>query len=166
MLHALHYLFLDTPLRNQFSMIEIFAALLAAIAHDIDHPGANNNFLVKSKSPMAILYNDISVNEFHHAAYMFSLTLDGKIDLFSEMEVADYTDCRQLIIKMILSTDMAKVSYFFINVIIFEQKVERRRVKRTIKIFSHLTCIKNIYFLFFSIHQYILFLAFRIFNKI
>ena len=33
-------------------------ALVAAIAHDVDHPGFNNSFLVSTKDEIAILYND------------------------------------------------------------------------------------------------------------
>lgn len=38
------------------------------MSHDFDHRGTNNNFLINSKQPLAILYNDKSVLENHHAA--------------------------------------------------------------------------------------------------
>lgn len=50
-------------------------SLIAAIAHDIDHPGKSSAFLCNSDSILAILYNDISVLESHHAAITFKLTL-------------------------------------------------------------------------------------------
>lgn len=50
-------------------------ALIAAAAHDIDHPGRSSAFLCNSRSPLAVLYNDLTVLESHHAATMFKLTL-------------------------------------------------------------------------------------------
>jgi hypothetical protein len=31
---------------------------MAALAHDVDHPGFSNGFLVNSVDEMALLYND------------------------------------------------------------------------------------------------------------
>jgi hypothetical protein len=43
------------------------------LAHDVDHPGRTNAFLVASEDRKAILYNDRSVLENHHAAGEFWL---------------------------------------------------------------------------------------------
>ncbi len=56
-----------------FQDIGIFALLFAALVHDIDHPGNNNDFEINSKSPLALIYNDISVLESHHASVAFRL---------------------------------------------------------------------------------------------
>ena len=37
------------------------ALLLAAVAHDLEHPGVNNAYLIKTRDPLAITYNDVSV---------------------------------------------------------------------------------------------------------
>lgn len=50
-------------------------ALIAAAAHDIDHPGKSSAFLANSDNPLAILYNDITILESHHAALTFKITL-------------------------------------------------------------------------------------------
>lgn len=50
-------------------------SLIAATAHDVDHPGKSSAFLCNSDNILAILYNDISVLESHHAAFTFKLTL-------------------------------------------------------------------------------------------
>lgn len=55
--------------------LEEATALIAAAVHDIDHPGRSSAFLCNSGSPLAILYNDSSVLESHHAATTFRLTL-------------------------------------------------------------------------------------------
>ena len=47
--------------------------LIAAVIHDVDHPGKNSAFLCNSGSELANLYNDITVLENHHAAFGFKL---------------------------------------------------------------------------------------------
>ena len=44
------------------------AMLMAAICHDYQHPGLNNDFLIKSHDPLALSYNDKSPLENHHAS--------------------------------------------------------------------------------------------------
>eukprot|EP00741_Cyanophora_paradoxa_P022427 tig00021489_g21653.t1 len=44
------------------------AALLAALVHDFEHPGVNNNFLVAVSDPLALRYNDRSPLESHHVS--------------------------------------------------------------------------------------------------
>jgi hypothetical protein len=45
--------------------VEVLASLVAAAGHDINHPGYNNVFMINSRSPLAILYNDQSVLYFN-----------------------------------------------------------------------------------------------------
>lgn len=44
---------------------------IASAAHDVDHPGNNNIYEVKTRSKLAILYNDQSVLENHHTATFY-----------------------------------------------------------------------------------------------
>ena len=50
------------------SPLEGLALLLAALSHDLDHPGTNNGYHVATQSPLALRYNDQSVLENHHCA--------------------------------------------------------------------------------------------------
>lgn len=79
---------------------EALTLLIAAIGHDIGHPGVNNMFLVKSKAPLASLYNDKSVLESYHAAVYCQLLkrLWPAVVKNEEMKV--------LLTSCILSTDM------------------------------------------------------------
>ncbi|XP_055379485.1 high affinity cAMP-specific and IBMX-insensitive 3',5'-cyclic phosphodiesterase 8 isoform X2 [Condylostylus longicornis] len=85
------------------------AALIAAATHDIDHPGRSSAFLCNSNSPLAILYNDLTVLESHHAATTFKLTLsDEKINIFRNLDKETYKNARSIIIDMILATEMTR----------------------------------------------------------
>lgn len=55
------------------SDLEILSTIISGAAHDIDHPGTNNIFEIKCRSKLALLYNDKSVLENHHAASFFFL---------------------------------------------------------------------------------------------
>ena len=57
--------------------VDSFATLCAALGHDADHPGLNNNFEVNSRSKLAMRYNDESVLESHHAAVTCGILYQG-----------------------------------------------------------------------------------------
>ncbi|PNS15328.1 hypothetical protein CAC42_2663 [Sphaceloma murrayae] len=74
--------------------------LVAALGHDVGHPGVNNAFLVALNAPLAQLYNDRSVLEaFHCAAYS---------QILRKYWPAAFADVamRKLMITTILATDM------------------------------------------------------------
>ncbi|KAK4884278.1 hypothetical protein RN001_000549 [Aquatica leii] len=84
-------------------------SLLAACAHDIDHPGKSSAFLSNCDNPLAILYNDSTVLENHHAALTFKLTLgDDRINIFKNLDRETYKIARHNVIDMILATEMTK----------------------------------------------------------
>lgn len=60
-LQVLHYIIAKGGLATMLSDEDIFAAMIAAMIHDLDHPGLNNAFQVSSQSYLATLYNDKSV---------------------------------------------------------------------------------------------------------
>jgi hypothetical protein len=55
--------------------VEILGLLLAAICHDLDHPGLNNAYQVRVGSDLAQRYNDRSVLENYHG-YVASKLLE------------------------------------------------------------------------------------------
>ena len=42
-----------------FDDLDQVACLLAAIVHDLDHPGFTNAFLINAGNHLAVLYNDV-----------------------------------------------------------------------------------------------------------
>ncbi|KAJ8664565.1 hypothetical protein QAD02_006227, partial [Eretmocerus hayati] len=96
-------------LRVFLDPLDEIAALIAAAAHDIDHPGKSSQFLCNADNKLAILYNDLSVLESHHAALTFRLTLsDDEVNIFKNLDRDTYKNVRQNIIDMILATEMTK----------------------------------------------------------
>lgn len=43
-------------LAEQLSPLDVFLGLMAAAAHDVDHPGVNQPFLIKTRHHLASLY--------------------------------------------------------------------------------------------------------------
>lgn len=92
---------------KHLSDLNIMACFLSSLMADLGHPGVNNSFLVCTKHPKAIRYNDRSVLENHHCAMAFKLLLDPQNDIFELLSEAQYWNIRQIIIKMILATDLS-----------------------------------------------------------
>ncbi|OMJ78175.1 hypothetical protein SteCoe_22067 [Stentor coeruleus] len=91
--------------------MENFALFLSGLGHDLNHPGVTNVFMINSRHPLAVRYNDISVLENHHAATLMKfLELPG-CDILSSMSHADQTHMRKIIIPTVLATDMAKHNF-------------------------------------------------------
>lgn len=61
------------------------SCILAAAAHDVEHYGLTNDFLVASQDDLAVLYNDKSPLENHHASRLFSLLKRPELNLLSHM---------------------------------------------------------------------------------
>ncbi|KAL6426589.1 hypothetical protein ACFW04_009181 [Cataglyphis niger] len=96
-------------LKEILEPLDEVAALVAAAAHDIDHPGRSSQFLCNANNRLAILYNDLSVLESHHAALTFRLSLsDDDVNIFKNLESDAYKLLRQNVIDMILATEMTK----------------------------------------------------------
>ncbi|XP_037509576.2 high affinity cAMP-specific and IBMX-insensitive 3',5'-cyclic phosphodiesterase 8A-like [Rhipicephalus sanguineus] len=108
-MQATAYFLLRLRNKDIFDPLDEAICLLSAVIHDVDHPGRSTPFLCNSQDPLAILYNDRSVLETHHAALGFKLTLsDEKVNIFQNMERDVYRSVRASIIDMVLATEMTK----------------------------------------------------------
>eukprot|EP00932_Pfiesteria_piscicida_P017553 SRR837773.4432.p1 GENE.SRR837773.4432~~SRR837773.4432.p1 ORF type:complete len:417 (-),score=87.10 SRR837773.4432:166-1350(-) len=84
------------------------AGWVAAAAHDYDHLGFTNDFLIKTGHERAVFYNDQHVNEQHHAAQAFALLKQAENDfLESRLSAETFRQFRALVIQLVLATDMA-----------------------------------------------------------
>ncbi|KAI8074667.1 hypothetical protein BC940DRAFT_288803 [Gongronella butleri] len=91
--------------RPLLSAKQVFSILLSAIGHDAGHPGVNNLFLINSRTPLAVMYNDRSVLESLHSMTLFQLIKKHRLDQWWSAQ--DYQQFRHTIISSILATDMA-----------------------------------------------------------
>jgi CheY-like chemotaxis protein/HPt (histidine-containing phosphotransfer) domain-containing protein len=90
-----------------FSRLDMLAMLIAAICHDLDHPGLNNNFQINARTSLAILYNDISVLENHHSSLAFTILNRPECNAVENLQSDEYKEFRRNVISNILATDMA-----------------------------------------------------------
>ncbi|KAJ3209837.1 cAMP-specific 3',5'-cyclic phosphodiesterase 4A [Dinochytrium kinnereticum] len=119
-LHCIsHFSHMDSiaKLTNEFDLLALF---FAAIVHDYDHPGYNNNFLVNTYDVRTILYNDKSVLENHHLASAFTVLNKADCNFLSHMPKAEFKSLREMIIDMVLATDL---SQHFVILSMFKNKV-------------------------------------------
>ena len=102
------YMLLErNELFNKFKPNILFATLLSALCHDVDHPGNTNSYEINSMSKYAKLYNDISVLENHHCTLTFEIMEHtGLIKLIKDSN--QFREIRKTIISCILGTDMSK----------------------------------------------------------
>ncbi|KAK8766315.1 hypothetical protein V5799_006903 [Amblyomma americanum] len=108
-MQATAYFLLKLRKKEIFDPLDETICLISAVVHDIDHPGRSSPFLCNSDHELAILYNDRSVLESHHAAFAFKLTLsDEKANIFHKLERDVYRTVRSSIIDMVLATEMTK----------------------------------------------------------
>ncbi|NWI10396.1 PDE3B phosphodiesterase, partial [Crypturellus soui] len=96
-------------LASSIPALELMALYVAAAMHDYDHPGRTNAFLVATNAPQAVLYNDRSVLENHHAASAWNLFLSRpEYNFLSNLDHVEFKRFRFLVIEAILATDLKK----------------------------------------------------------
>ncbi|XP_033104806.1 cGMP-inhibited 3',5'-cyclic phosphodiesterase A-like [Anneissia japonica] len=96
--------------------LELMALYTAAAMHDYDHPGRTNAFLVATSAPEAILYNDRSVLESHHAAASWKLLLsNSNYNFLSSLDPAEFKRFRYLVVEYILATDLKRHFDFLVE---------------------------------------------------
>jgi len=91
---------------SYFTDKERFVLMLAALVHDLDHPGNNNAFEVQKKSSLALLYNDQSVLENHHLSLAFNIMENRAYNVFQGWDAKEASYARTTTIECVLATDM------------------------------------------------------------
>lgn len=102
-----YYAMTKTQFGQQLQDIDVLSLLVAALAHDIDHPGNTNRFEQETESHLAMRYNDNSVLENHHASTLLQLLRE--VDILKGSKFSQPSEkkfMRTMIIKAILATDM------------------------------------------------------------
>jgi FixJ family two-component response regulator len=86
--------------------VEQLGILIASLCQDLGHPGCNNEYLIKTESEVAALYNHRSVLENCHS-FMLCQMLDKRDDLniLAGLSKDDKSIVKSLLMEGILSTD-------------------------------------------------------------
>lgn len=106
-LHTVYRLVMVPHLNLAFSTLEVFSILIAALAHDVGHPGVNNLYLVKSRSELALRHNDRSPLENMHCSVLYEVLGKEKTNILSGVKDQQWKDIRKIILTSILGTDMS-----------------------------------------------------------
>ena len=91
----------------QTKVLDLLSIFIAALGHDIAHPGLTNNFQINASTELAITYNDASCLENYHCSKLFSILKKDETNIFEKLSTNDYKDIRKRMISEILSTDMS-----------------------------------------------------------
>ncbi|KDQ13375.1 hypothetical protein BOTBODRAFT_111701, partial [Botryobasidium botryosum FD-172 SS1] len=94
------------PIKRLLINLDIFALCVAAIGHDVGHPGLSNDFIKNAKTPLSFVYQDKSPLEHMHCTLLLQLMTNfGLGHLISPL--APTLSFRQLLIQTVLATDMS-----------------------------------------------------------
>merc|ERR1711879_1075040 len=85
-----------------------FWILVAGIAHDLGHPGVNNQFLIETSHELAMKYNDHAPLENMHCSTMFMILSEHDANIFAFVSRDTFKEIRKGMIGAILHTDMAE----------------------------------------------------------
>ena len=98
----------QTGVLEKLQPLDLVAALVAAAAHDLGHPGVNNEFLQKTRDPLALEFNDRNVLEnFHCRSAFFLMESHPSAAFLQSLDTAEYRRFRRILTDVILGTDMA-----------------------------------------------------------
>ena len=89
------------------NVLDLLSIFIAALGHDIAHPGLTNTFHINYSTDIAMIYNDISVLENFHASTLFRTIRNSENNIFEKLSSIDYKMIRKRIVSEILATDMA-----------------------------------------------------------
>ncbi|CAK1588034.1 unnamed protein product [Parnassius mnemosyne] len=102
---AMHCFLQQKRIREHLEPLEVMASLLAAIAHDMDHPGVNQPFLIATSNHLATLYRNTSVLENHHWRSAVSCLIEsGVLDQLQDVRAK----LEHQISSLILATDITR----------------------------------------------------------
>ncbi|KAG2486560.1 hypothetical protein HYH03_014731 [Edaphochlamys debaryana] len=107
-LRSLHVLLMGARLTDHYlDPLGLLAAYMAAIVHDLGHPGLTGDFLVATSAPLALRYNDKSPLESHHASAAFTLLAERpELDALAPLSKEQWSALRKMVIDLVLGTDM------------------------------------------------------------
>ena len=105
--HGLYLILRRLDEDNTFEPLHLFALFVAAICHDLEHPGLNNRYMTLTHSDLAIRYNYRSVLEQHHCSCAVRILSHPDSNILASLSLAEVNEFRDIVVSSILATDMA-----------------------------------------------------------
>lgn len=89
---------------------QTLALLVAALGHDVGHPGVTNAFMIKNNAPTSQIFSERSVLELYHSSVFINKILRINAPYLLEQSAGPESKLtmKNLIIGSILATDMAE----------------------------------------------------------
>lgn len=85
-----------------------FLLLVSTLVHDLEHPGNDNQWEVKSGTKLAARYRNLSVLENHSVSVTRELLNDKRFDIFTNLNEEIRQDAIDKIMEYVLATDFAR----------------------------------------------------------
>ena len=85
---------------------------VSCLCHDLDHRGKTNSFMVKSSTPLAVLYST-STMEHHHFNQTVSILQNEGHNIFRQFNSDEY---KQVSFRQFNSDEYKQVSWSFVAV--------------------------------------------------
>ncbi|VDM16469.1 unnamed protein product [Hydatigera taeniaeformis] len=105
--HTCNSIMEGSGLTELMTQEEKFAILFAALIHDFEHAGTTNGYQINVRSQLALLYNDRGVLENHHISAAYRVAQLPAFNIFINVPRSKFQEIRQLVIEMVLNTDMS-----------------------------------------------------------
>ncbi|KAI0764545.1 hypothetical protein BD413DRAFT_482506 [Trametes elegans] len=93
------------PLVSLLTEEDLFALYVAAVGHDVGHPGLNNAFMKNAKTPLAVVYDDKSVLEQMHYSLILQSMRHNNLGFLLDRPRSG-PSFRKLLLGTVLATDM------------------------------------------------------------
>lgn len=87
--------------------LDILSVLIAALCHDVDHPGTNNGFEVASQSELALTHSYDAVLERHHSSMTHRLLTSANSNILEHLSLEEQNYVQGVVTDAILSTNMS-----------------------------------------------------------
>lgn len=107
---AMHCFLLEDKIREHMTPLEAMASLIAAVTHDLDHPGVNQPFLIATSNHLAALYKNFSVLENHH--WRSAVSCLRQSGIFDHLASSAWDEIEDQIRSLILATDITRQQEF------------------------------------------------------
>ncbi|KAI0720811.1 HD-domain/PDEase-like protein [Cerioporus squamosus] len=93
------------PLVSCLTHEDLFALYIAAVGHDVGHPGLTNAFMRNAKTPLAVVYDDKSVLEQMHYSLIMQIMRHNNLGFLLD-RLPSGSSFRKLLLGAVLATDM------------------------------------------------------------